>query len=120
LIFIELGMKEFQGIKDVRSSYLRVDFLSWFETGQDRNWGRVGVARPQADYVTTLRWMCEACDANGMFLSLVMPTLASEAAIEKQFGHSIRINEDTDYGEWWKFSAKNSGNESFSRKIVIE
>jgi Alpha galactosidase C-terminal beta sandwich domain/Secretion system C-terminal sorting domain len=89
--------------------YLRVDFLSWFETGLDKNMGNVGANRPRADYEKALRWMREACDSNGMFLSLVKPNLKNEAAAEKKYGHSIRINEDVGTGGWERFNNLNKG-----------
>lgn len=94
---------------DMGIKYFRVDFLSWFETGYDRYLGTVGPNRPREYYETALRWMREACDSNGMFLSLVMPNLFNEAELEKKYGHMFRINEDTGYGEWWKFSEKDRG-----------
>lgn len=89
---------------DMGVKYLRVDFLSWFEDGWDRYMGTTGPKRPAAYYETALRWMREACDKNGMFLSLVMPHLYNDAAIEKKYGHMIRINEDTGDGKWWKWN----------------
>ena len=89
-----------QHFADMGIKYLRVDFLSWFESGYDRNIGRVGPSRPKADYEKALRWMREACDANDMLLSLVMPNLANEAELEQKYGHMIRINDDCATGEW--------------------
>ncbi|MBC3538977.1 T9SS type A sorting domain-containing protein [Rufibacter sediminis] len=89
---------------DLGIKYFRVDFLSWYETGQDRYLGRVGPSRPREHYLTALKWMKEAADANGMFLSLVMPHLTNEAEAEVQYGHMFRINEDTGEGKWWKWS----------------
>ncbi len=89
--------------------YLRVDFISWFETGTDKNLGTVGVNRPRADYEKALRWMREACDSNNVFLSLVMPNLNNDGALEKKYGHSIRINEDVGTGGWARFSDLNRG-----------
>jgi len=89
---------------DMGIKYLRVDFLSWFENGQDRYMGRVGPNRPREYYLTALRWMREAADENGVFLSLVMPHLFNEAEAESQYGHMFRINEDTGEGKWWKWS----------------
>jgi len=89
---------------DMGVKFLRVDFLSWFEDGYDKNMGTVGPSRPHEYYVTALRWMKEACDANGMFLSLVMPHLKNEAAEEQRYGHMIRINEDTGTGGWQRFN----------------
>ena len=105
---------------DMGVKYLRVDFLSWYESGWDRYMGQVGPTnRPHADYVTTLKWMREAADTNGMFLSLVMPNLfttnlydggpVSDAAVEREYGHMIRVNEDCGDGNWWKWSDKNRG-----------
>ncbi len=93
---------------DMGVRYLRVDFLSWFESGVDKG-TIVGPDRPHEYYVTALRWMREACDANGMFLSLVMPNLNDEAATEIQFGHMVRINEDVANGTWTRFSNMDRG-----------
>ena len=89
---------------DMDIKYFRVDFLSWYETGYDHWLGTVGPDRPREHYETALRWMREACDEYGVFLSLVMPNLFNEAELEFQYGHMMRINEDTGYGTWWKFS----------------
>ena len=94
---------------DMGIKYLRVDFLSWFESGYDRNLGTVGPERTKAQYEKALRWMREACDANGVYLSLVMPNLFNTAELEKQYGHLFRINEDAGEGTWYKFSDKDRG-----------
>ena len=89
---------------DMGVKFYRIDFLSWFEDGHDRWLGRVGPERPREHYVTALRWMREAADERGMFLSLVMPHLNDNATAERQYGHMIRINEDTAAGGWSKWS----------------
>lgn len=94
---------------DMGIRYLRVDFLSWFESGYDRNLGTVGPQRTKAQYEKALRWMREACDANGVYLSLVMPNLFNIAELEQQYGHLFRINEDAGEGTWYKFSDKDRG-----------
>lgn len=94
---------------DMGIKYLRVDFLSWFESGYDRNLGTVGPQRTREQYGKALRWMREACDANGVYLSLVMPNLFNNAELEKLYGHLFRINEDTGEGTWYKFSDKDRG-----------
>lgn len=93
-----------QHFADMGIKFLRVDFLSWYESGYDRGMGRVGPARPRADYEKALRWMREACDANAMQLSLVMPNLNKEAELEKKYGHMIRINDDCGTGGWERFN----------------
>ncbi len=87
----------------------RIDFISWFENGFDRYLGRVGPYRPRESYATAMRWMREAADLYGMKLSFAMPHMYNEGEIERQYAHSVRISEDTDYGEWWKFSSKDRG-----------
>jgi len=94
---------------DMGIKYLRVDFLSWFESGYDRNIGVVGPERPHEYYVTALRWMREACDENGVYLSLVMPNLFNNADVEKTYGHLIRINDDAREGGWQRFSESERG-----------
>lgn len=95
---------------DMGVKFLRVDFLAWFETGYDQNLGRVGPSRPKADYDKALRWMREACDANGMFLSLVMPNLKNEGELENKYGHMIRINDDAGLNAGWgRFNNLNRG-----------
>jgi hypothetical protein len=89
--------------------FLRVDFLSWFEDGFDKNLGDTGPDRPREDYLKALRWMKEACDEHDILLSLVMPSLNSEAEAEKRYGHMFRINEDTYSGGWERFSEDNRG-----------
>ena len=92
--------------------YLRVDFLSWYESGWDDNLGVVGKQdRSVQHYETALRWMREACDEHGVFLSLVMPNLKNDAGLEQKYGHMIRINEDTAEGEWKRFSDNDRGNQ---------
>ena len=89
--------------------YFRVDFLAWYETGYDRGVGTVGPARTRAQYDSALHWMREACDENGVFLSLVMPNLTNNGEIEKKYGHMIRVNSDAASGEWWFWSEKDRG-----------
>lgn len=98
-----------QHYADMGVKYLRVDFLSYFENGQDRGLGKVGVERPHWIYETALRWMREECDKYGIFLSLVMPHLFNDAETEVKYGHMVRIGEDTGFGGWWKWSDNNRG-----------
>lgn len=94
---------------DMGIKYLRVDFLSWFESGHDRNLGTVGPQRTKAQYAKALKWMREASDANGVYLSLVMPNLFNVAELETQYGHLFRINSDALEGTWNRFSDVNRG-----------
>lgn len=97
---------------DMGVEYLRVDFLSWYEDGWDKNIGEVGrTGRPIEHYQTALRWMREACGEYGVFLSLVMPHLKNHAENELKYakGDMIRINEDTGGGGWQRFSEMDRG-----------
>lgn len=98
---------------DMGIDYLRVDFLSWYETGTDRYLtGTVPNTRAgghPTQYATALRWMREAADQYGVFLSLVMPHLYNEAATEQLYGHMIRINEDTFAGGWSRWNNEARG-----------
>ena len=103
------GAKEYlkgyiQHYADMGVKYLRVDFLSWYESGWDRYMGTVGPVRTLANYQAALQWMREACDANGMFLSMVMPNLNNDGVSEQKFGHMVRIDEDCTDGGWTRFS----------------
>lgn len=93
-----------QHYADMGVKFLRVDFLSWYESGYDRNVGTVGPSHPLTYYENALRWMREACDANGMFLSLVMPNLFNDGVTEQKYGHMVRIDEDCAEGGWTRFS----------------
>lgn len=93
-----------QHYADMGVKFFRVDFLSWYESGWDRNMGTVGPVRTLANYQTALQWMREACDANGMFLSLVMPNLTNDGVTEQKYGHMVRIDEDCTDGGWTRFS----------------
>ena len=99
---------------DMGVTFLRVDFLSWYETGFDHNMGNVSrTDRPRGHYETALRWMREACDEYGVYLSLVMPNLVNEAEHEKVYGHMYRINGDTFEGGWRRLSRDNRGERRF-------
>lgn len=90
-------------------TFLRVDFLSWYETGYDKG-SQVGIInRPRAHYETALQWMREACDRYGIFLSLVMPNLTNDGEYEAIYGDMIRINEDLRDGGWYRFSQFDRG-----------
>ena len=97
---------------DMGVSYLRVDFISWFEDGVDRN-EMFSVPNPQrtnAQYRKALRWMKEACDNNNMTFSIVMPHLYEHAKseLESAGGSLIRINDDVCDGGWLRLSEMRS------------
>ncbi|WP_326599187.1 hypothetical protein [Streptomyces sp. NBC_01803] len=102
------GAKEYiQGyvryFRDLGVPYLRIDFLSWYENGQDANIGTVGLGHGRAQYETALRWIHEAA-GDDMQVSLVMPHLFDHGAAEIRYGDLIRINADADRGGWDRLS----------------
>ncbi|MCD7034267.1 hypothetical protein LRR81_08475 [Metabacillus sp. GX 13764] len=90
---------------DQGADFLRVDFLSWYETGKDPNLGTVGRAH-EKDYETALRWMSEAAKKYHITLSLVMPNLLKHGDLEQKYGDMIRIDEDTFEGGWDHISGR--------------
>ena len=84
------------------ATFLRIDFLAYYETGFDQNDGTVGVSHGRDSYLRALRWMREA--AGDMQLSLVMPNLFDHGSGERQFGDLIRIDNDASFGTWFNLS----------------
>ncbi|TYR79321.1 carbohydrate-binding protein [Priestia megaterium] len=87
------------------ADFLRVDFLSWYETGTDKGIGVVGKEHGREQYETALKWMSEAAGKD-MNLSLVMPHLKNHGELEQKYGDMIRIDEDTFHGGWDHLSAR--------------
>ena len=94
---------------DMGVSYLRIDFLAWFQTGSDKGDTTYGPERSTEEYEKALRWIREACDQNNIFLSLVMPELKDNSVSENKYGHMIRINEDLGDGGWARFNNLDRG-----------
>ncbi|QGQ96518.1 hypothetical protein EHS13_17310 [Paenibacillus psychroresistens] len=90
--------------KQMNVKFLRIDFLSWFETGTDSD-KIVGISHGSANYETALRWMSEAA-GDDIELSFVMPHLKNHAATELKYGDMIRINEDVFAGGWEHLSGR--------------
>ena len=84
------------------ATFLRIDFLAYYETGFDQNDGTVGVSHGRDSYLQALRWMREA--AGDMQLSLVMPNLFDHGSGERRFGDLIRIDNDASFGTWFNLS----------------
>lgn len=96
------GAKEYvQGyvkhFKDLGAVRLRVDFLSWFETGFDQNLGVIQREHGRDSYELMLRWIDEAAGTD-MEVSLVMPNMFHHGELERPRGDSFRINDDADTG----------------------
>ncbi|CAG7626363.1 carbohydrate-binding protein [Paenibacillus allorhizosphaerae] len=90
--------------KKMGVKYLRIDFLSWYETGIDKG-KTIGKAHGVENYQTAMRWMHEAA-GDDMEISLVMPHLDRHGASELPYGDMVRINEDLAHGGWENLSGQ--------------
>lgn len=99
----------FKHYHDLGIDYIRMDFLSWYEDGKDRNIGVVGHGYGHASYARALAYIAESAKKYGIFTSLVMPHLYNDAELEKKYGHMIRIVSDTAGGGWWHCSNYDRG-----------
>ena len=78
---------------------LRIDFLSWYESGTASGAPAGAIAHGSKNYATALRWIEEAA-GNKMTISLVMPNLYQHAKTEVKYGDMFRIDEDASTGGW--------------------
>ena len=99
----------FKHYKELGIEYIRMDFLSWYEDGKDRNIGVVGHGYGRESYARALNYIAEAAKKYGIFTSLVMPHLYNDAEVEAQYGNMVRIVADTAKGGWNHCSAQDKG-----------
>jgi hypothetical protein len=107
------GAKEYiqgyvQYFKNMGIKFLRIDFLSWYESGTAAGAPPGAVAHGSANYLTALQWIQQAAGTD-MTISLVMPNLYNHAAGEKQNGDMIRIDDDAATGGWQQVSQGSFG-----------
>lgn len=99
----------FRHYSELGIDYIRMDFLSWYEDGMDRNMGLVGHGYGREVYARALNYIAESAKKYGIFTSLVMPHLYNDAEVEAKYGNMIRIVADTGGGGWWHCSAQDRG-----------
>ncbi|MCM1066686.1 MAG: glucan 1,6-alpha-isomaltosidase [Muribaculaceae bacterium] len=99
----------FKHYKELGIEYIRMDFLSWYEDGKDRNIGVVGHGYGHGSYGRALSYIAEAAKKYGIFTSLVMPHLYNDAELEAKYGNMVRIVADTARGGWWHCSEADRG-----------
>jgi len=99
----------FKYYSELGVDYIRMDFLSWYEDGKDRNMGVVGYGYGRESYARALAYIAESAKKYGVFTSLVMPHLNNDAEIEAMYGNMVRIVSDTATGGWWHCSAQDKG-----------
>ena len=99
----------FKHYKELGVEYIRMDFLSWYEDGKDRNMGIVGRGYGRESYARALAYIAESAKKYGIFTSLVMPHMYNDAEVEAKYGNMVRIVADTGGGGWWHCSAADKG-----------
>lgn len=99
----------FKHYKELGVDFIRMDFLSWYEDGKDRNIGTVGRGYGRESYARALAYIAESAKKYGIFTSLVMPHMFNDAEIEARYGNMVRIVADTGNGGWWHCSAQDKG-----------
>lgn len=99
----------FKHYKELGIEYIRMDFLSWYEDGKDRNLGLVGKGYGRENYARALAYIAESAKKYGIFTSLVMPHLNNDAEVESRYGNMVRIVADTGGGGWLHCSAQDKG-----------
>ena len=99
----------FRHYSELGIDYIRMDFLSWYEDGKDRNLGIVGHGYGRESYARALSYIAESAKKYGIFTSLVMPHLFNDAEVEARYGNMVRIVADTATGGWWHCSAQDRG-----------
>ena len=99
----------FRHFSELGINYIRMDFLSWYEDGKDRNMGVVGRGYGRAAYARALAYIAESAKKYGVFTSLVMPHMYDDALLEARYGNMVRIVADTAGGGWWHCSAADRG-----------
>ena len=99
----------FKHYAELGIDYIRMDFLSWYEDGKDRNIGVVGHGYGRASYGRAMAYIAESPKKYGIFTSLVMPHLYNDAEVEARYGNMVRIVADTAGGGWWHCSSADKG-----------
>lgn len=97
----------FKYYSELGVNYIRIDFLSWYEDGEDRGMGIVGRGYGRENYKLALEYIKESAAKYDVFVSLVMPNCFNNAEYEREYGHMFRVVADTYYGGWAHFSSNN-------------
>ena len=91
----------FKYFKELGVEYIRIDFLSWMEDGNDRlNGQKCSKGYGRENYALCLSYIAQSAKKYGIFTSLVMPHLYNDAEIERRYGNMVRIVRDTYDGGW--------------------
>jgi alpha-glucosidase len=85
--------------KDMGYKFLRVDFLSWYESGPGAGAPEDASFFGTEGYVKAIQWIDEAA-GDDMAVSYVMSNSYNHAEHELQYADLIRIASDTTLGNW--------------------
>lgn len=100
----------FKHYHDLGVDYIRMDYLSWFEDGNDRGvQGHPGRGHGRDNYARALAYSAQAAKQYGIFLSLVMPHCYNDAELEAKYGNMFRVDSDCHMGRWNHISADSKG-----------
>lgn len=99
----------FKHYKELGVDFIRMDFLSWYEDGKDRQLGNVGRGYGREAYARALAYIAQAAKKYGIFTSLVMPHNYNDAEVEARYGNMMRIVADTGDGGWRHTSTHDKG-----------
>ncbi len=99
----------FKHYSELGVTFIRMDFLSWYEDGKDRGFGVVGRGYGRETYARALAYIAESAKKYGIFTSLVMPHLFNDAEVEARYGNMVRIVADTQEGGWKHTSTHEKG-----------
>ncbi len=99
----------FKHYSDLGIKFIRMDFLSWYEDGNDRGMGTVGLGYGRIAYAKAMGVIAQKAKKYGIFTSLVMPHMYNGAEVEARYGNMTRIVADTGNGGWAHCSSNDKG-----------
>lgn len=99
----------FKHFHEMGVDYIRMDFMSWYEDGNDRYLGTSGRGYGRDVYARALNYIAQAAKKYGVFTSIVMPHMYDDGLLEAQYCNMTRIVCDTGKGGWWHCSAQDKG-----------
>ncbi len=99
----------FKHFHELGIDFIRMDFMSWYEDGKDRNMGIVGHGYGTEVYARALNYIAQSANKYGIFTSVVMPHLYNDALVEAKYGNMVRIVSDTGNGGWYHCSEYDRG-----------
>ena len=85
-------------------TYIRMDFMCVFETGEGHGTKHPARGYGREEYELALQYICESAAKYGVFTSIVMPNCFDHAELEARYCNMMRVNADVFCGRWAGFS----------------